>query len=56
MDTAEGLASAAEHFMSGPPVVGIDCEWKANREKGREENKASDDQSYAVITLVTCIS
>ncbi|OWM62909.1 uncharacterized protein LOC116214656 isoform X2 [Punica granatum] len=56
VDDIEGLQSATCH-IEGSKVIGIDCEWKPNYEKGSKPNKVSimqisSDRSVFIVDLL----
>ncbi|XP_043722158.1 uncharacterized protein LOC122669456 isoform X2 [Telopea speciosissima] len=56
VDEVEGLRSATSH-IEGCKVVGIDCEWKPNYEKGSPPNKVSimqiaSEKTVFIIDLI----
>ncbi|XP_042508695.1 exonuclease mut-7 homolog [Macadamia integrifolia] len=56
VDEVEGLLSATSH-IEGCKVVGIDCEWKPNYEKGSQPSKVSimqiaSEKSVFIIDLI----
>ncbi|KAK1293895.1 hypothetical protein QJS10_CPA16g01615 [Acorus calamus] len=51
VDEIDGLWSATSH-IEGCKVIGLDCEWKANYEKGSRPNKIASEKRAFVFDLI----
>lgn len=50
VDDINGLLAATD-YIEGCKIVGVDCEWKPNYEKGSKPNKASVLNLYLQVLL-----
>lgn len=54
VDEINGLLSATS-YIEACKIIGVDCEWKPNYEKGSRPNKVSDALAQIVARLYVCL-